>query len=149
MTQTAYQDISDVDDYAATKLYTSAWDAADDETKTKATFEASRIIDSLAYSFQKLDPDQEHEFPRSNQTEVPQDVLWAHAEISIELLESGGQTLQTSTGVISERFAAVGITYDPNNVAVWLQAGVPSELAWAYLLKYLAVPGGIHLCRVS
>lgn len=147
-----YQTVSQIDAYALTKLHTGGWDTSSHELKLKASYEATRLIDLLNAKGEKLDVAQELEWPRKIRgitSEISYtDILKAHSELSLELLESDNVTARNGN-VISERFAAVGITYDANNVSVWLRAGIPSELAWAYLVKYLIVPGSIRLRRVS
>ena len=141
-----YQSPAQVDAYAQTKLHTDGWDSADEATKLKIVYEATRRIDVLSYISIKIDSNQLLEFPRKPDTDVPVNILKAHSEIAIALADN--DDLDT-VGIISERFAAVGITYDVKNIPIWKRIGIPSEMAWLLLSPYLRLPGGVTLRRVS
>jgi hypothetical protein len=144
---TPYQSVQQIDFYMLTHPYSSPWDDLTSNEKLKWSCEATRIINTLNYRGYKTDDSQSNEFPRNGETIVPNDILSAHSEISLELV-AGGRP-QEFDGVTSERFASVGASYDPKLVPVWRKLGIPSQRAWAYLYPYLQIEGGITLRRVS
>lgn len=128
-----------------TFLDNALWNAASSATKTEHLTRASMIIDSLNYYDQKKVSTQEHEFPRTNETVVPQDIEYAAYYIALELFNGFDEekNAESFTDVSTAR-ASRGRLRKP----IHLRAGVPSIRAWQLLFKYLRIPS-IKLERIS
>lgn len=153
--------ISAADDYFTTRLYTNIWFAKSDTDKQRALNDATRIIDRLNYKGTKTEPDQFHEVPRSgltmqriaiDPTVIPDDFLFAQYEIAFALLKGyDPEKDNRSLGVLSRGYSSVRIAYDPTQVPDYIKWGIPSLMAWQYLLPYLddSANTSIRLRRVS
>jgi len=135
--------------YFAERLRSSAWDSATDTDKEKALKMATRAIELLNFAGAKHDESQSLEFPRGRDTAVPDNINNAAYECAIEFLKGTDiQDERQNYGVISERFAFVGTTYNRDGrVTDWIQAGIPSSVAWDFLLPYLLDPRSITISR--
>lgn len=144
----AYTDLGT--DYFTTRMGSEAWDNAEDTDKTKALGHATKIIDNLNYLGQKLETDQENQFPRYGQTDVPSDIVNACCEIALALLDGVNPELefenlmQTHSG-----YANVKSTYNRDQLPEHILAGVPSVTAWRYLKPWLADSRSIIMNRVQ
>lgn len=143
-----YQTTSDLDSYFAGRLHTRAWDDANETDRRKASIEATRIIDRLAY---KDCPDSANtdgnKFPFLGE-EIPRQVLDAHAEITYSLLDGVEPDKEyEKLTVSSERIGSVGSTYSPS-IPEHTVAGIPSIAAWRLLKPYLRAAQEIKLRRV-
>jgi hypothetical protein len=146
--------------YADERLNTDAWDDAVEEDGSnmgepgsltyKSIAMATSIIDQLNYMGDKTDDDQENQFPRNDDTAVPDDIKRACFEIALALLDDVDPEYETTNaGMISQGYANVRSTYDRLSPAPWTAAGVPSSTAWRYLVKYLRDPYFINMTRTS
>lgn len=142
-----YGSVEGGDTYFATRLYSDDWDNASDGDKLKSLYMATQIIDTLNFAGTKSG---NLEFPRGDDTEVPDNIIKAAYEIGIKLL--GGDTREStlsSIGVTSNSWGTVKQTYDGNSVPEWTAAGVPSSEAWALLRPFLRDPSAVLIRRVS
>jgi hypothetical protein len=158
---TLYADVDAADAYFATRLNTTAWDAASEETKGKSLNESTRIMNQFAYIGDKTDVDQDNEWPRSkimmsgkllDETIIPEDILIAYYEIAFARIRGiDPEEELESSRVISRGFSSVRTTYDPSRPPEHVLNGVPSSTAWLYLLPYLRrdTAGVIRLHRVN
>ncbi len=152
---TAYDTLANAELYFVNRFYIPAWTNSNDVDKTKVLLDASLRIDRLAFSGTKVLSTQEHEFPRyygdeSDGTEVvPSDIKIACFEIAYSLLD--GVNLEKEIqklAIASESFANVRVTYN-QKILDYLAAGIPSFLAWQYLLPYLADYRQLNILRKS
>jgi hypothetical protein len=148
---TAYISVSDADNYFATeRLHADAWSEATTADKQKALYEATRLIDTLRFAGIKADSSQELEFPRFDDTVVPDGVQKACCEIALALLD--GVDIETEmqlTRAIANGFTTVRTTYDSGIADVAKVHGIPSQRAWNFLLPYLKPARDIRLRRTS
>lgn len=174
-----YVTIEEAEDYFAFRLNSAAWDDASNDDKCKAIVTATRAIDRLNFAglrtsdwtrFQNsnfnagfvmgpevLDPSsdspspgQSLEFPRNGDSTIPADIKNACCEIAFVLLD-GVDPEQEMRGIAatSQRFASASATYDPEAARMAIRHGIPSYVAWTWLLPYLADPNEINTKRVS
>lgn len=137
------------------RLHAEAWDGSDDIRRLKALKSASIMIDRLNFKGVKSDPLQQREFPRvpgygmiSRVTTVPNDIKIATCELALTLLDGVDPDLEEEDlGAITEAYATVRITSDPNVRKDHIKAGIPSTIAWKHLLPYLNDPLEIHVRR--
>lgn len=145
-----YGTVETADAYFNTRLYTQDWDDSSDDDKLKSLYMATRIIDSLNFAGSKADSEQELEFPRGSDTEVPDNIIKATFEIALKLL--GGDTRESvlsKVGVTSNSWGTVKQTYDADKVPEWIVSGIPSPEAWALLRPFLYDPSILPIRRVS
>jgi hypothetical protein len=146
----AYALSSDGDDYFAERMYHDIWDGATNDEKLRALTTASDMIDRLAYAGDKTDPEQDREFPRGGDTDVPNDIMLATIELANSLLdgvENEQEERELSTKAAA--YSSVRTTYDRTFPRESQAAGIPNVLAWKFIRPYLADPTGIILRRVS
>lgn len=147
---TAYATRAEGDTYFAGKLFADAWDNATDAEKDKSLLQATRIIDRLNFKGEKTDDTQELQFPRDDDTAVPDDIKDASCEIAYALLDGVDPELEfDNLNMVSQGYANVRSTYDRQAPAEHLVAGVPSVTAWRYLLPYLRDTRAVDLSRVN
>lgn len=147
---TSYLAAADAQSYFNSRLNSSVWDDAVEADQEKALIMATRAIDQLNFIGCKSESTQLLEFPRNNETTVPDAILVAACEIAIVLLDGFDIELElenlTST---SKKYAAVSDTYDRSIAVEHLKAGIPSQIAWIYLKPYLVDPNYLNLSRVN
>lgn len=159
-----YDTIANVKSYAATKLHMAAFERATDDTITRATYEATRAIDTLRFKGSKTESDQENEFPRvytnsdgdlvplgSNPdvNGVPQDILESFYELTIALVCGADIDKEyENLAITSTTFVSVRSTFDRQTPPEHLVAGIPSFAAWRKLKPYLLADQRVTIRRV-
>jgi hypothetical protein len=95
--------------------------------------------------------DQPLEFPRGEDTEVPDEILIACWEVAYALLDGVDPDLDVENlGVSSQGYASIRTTYARNQALVeHLMHGIPSATAWRYLMPFLRDADKIKLSRVD
>jgi len=91
------------------------------------------------------------EFPRGDDTEVPEAIRIACYEITHSLLDGKDPELELENlGIVSQGYASVRTTYSRAHVPIeHIVNGVPNALAWRYLRPFLRDDDAIRLSRVS
>lgn len=59
------------------------WEDSDIETREKALDQATKYIDSFVYDGEKSDPDQDNEFPRKGQKQLPEEIKDCTLELAL------------------------------------------------------------------
>ena len=98
--------------------------------KTKALFEATQLIDNLNFEGDKLDSDQDDEFPRTGQTEVPTSIEEAANEIAYALLD--GRDVEFELETMDTKGISLGAARKSSSQKFISEAkvhGIPSEKA--------------------
>lgn len=97
------------------------------------------------------DATQELEFPRGQDTDVPQEIEWACYEIAIALLEGfDPEDAIERLRVIRQSYAAVRTTYaEDAQSQEYLGYGIPSARVWRWLKPYLLGPNPIRISRAD
>ena len=146
----AYISVSAATDYFANRLNTQPWDDAVGTDCEKALNMATDAIDRLNFLGEKADSSQENQFPRLGDTEVPQDIQEACAEIALRLLDGVDPELEfENLTMVSQGYANVKSTYDRTNAPEHIVAGIPSITAWRKIKPYLRDFRSISMNRVS
>jgi len=146
----AYATITEGDTYFSEVLNADAWDDATSANKTKGLAQATKMIDRLNFKGEKTDDDQDNQFPRDADTEVPQDIKDACCEIALALLDGVDPELEfENLRMVSQGYANVRSTYNSEIPAEHINAGIPSVTAWRYLKPYLRDMQAVDLSRVS
>lgn len=146
---TPYITVEDAQIFFDGRLDTYAWDNASNPDKLKALKMATSRIDRLDYLGVKLDPDQELEFPRDHQTEVPQDIEIACCLIALALLDGVDMTIEDQNlSVVTQAFSNARTTYETSVRRDYIRHGIPTPEAWQCLLPYLSDGREIKIHRV-
>lgn len=96
------------------------------------------------------DATQPLEFPRGQDTEVPQEIRWATYEIALALIEGfDPEDAAERMNIIRQSYSAVRTTYDSGSAIVeYLVYGIPTARVWQWLKPYLTDGRIIRLRRV-
>jgi hypothetical protein len=130
-----YNTLAEVDALLKKTIYYNDWKLFVD--KEAAIYMATNIIDQLKYSGSKTDSEQENEFPRDDNVEVPEVVKRAHALIASAISRGADPELDyEAKDVTSTAFSSMRTTRK-NEKEDHVVAGVPSVTAWRLLLPYL------------
>lgn len=156
---TPYISVDDAEDYFDERYGVDAWDDATDADKLKALVQSTRAIDRLNFAGSKTNiynhlilkqplQDQELEFPRNSSTLVPDEIKFACCECALAFLDGVSiedeiQRLITS----SKNFSGMNESLNTTFTLEYLKAGIPSVVAWNYLLPFLQDPQQIELSR--
>ena len=145
-----YGTVNGGDTYFSAALGGSDWNGASEGDKLKALVSATRSIDRLIFAGDKADDAQELQFPRDDDVSVPTNVEYATYELANYLLS--GIDLELEHRVLTEQQSEYGDTKSQrvtNAVAANVAAGIPSIVAWRYLLPYLEQIRTVRLTRLS
>ena len=146
----SYATESEAQTYFENRLHTEPWDEATSTNRNKALGQATKIIDRLSFSGDKADEDQELQFPRGTDTEIPQDIKDACAEIALALLDGVDPALEfENVFMTSQGYGGIRSSFNREVKPPHVLAGVPSFIAWTYLQPYLRDTLNIELFRTS
>lgn len=135
--------------YFDNRLYTKAWDNAQQTNREKALREATCIINRLRFAGAKTATSQENEFPRNGETSVPTPIMEASAEIALSLLDGVDVNAELNNlQVAAEGYSNVKTTYERGFALEHQAAGVPSPVAWLLIKPYLVDVQSVTLIRV-
>ena len=145
-----YCTTTEADTYFERRLNKDAWTDASTADKETALKESTDIIDRLNYYGEKTDENQELQFPRNDDTEVPQDIKNACAEVALALLDGVDPDMEyENIRMTSQAYANVRSTYRDDAPAEYIGLGIPSVRAWRLLKPYIRDTSEIDLSRVS
>jgi len=145
-----YATIAEAQAYFDGRLNTEVWDDATDDNKTKALTMATTLMDRLNYRGDKADADQELQFPRGSDTEVPQDIKDACSEIALALLDGVDPELEfDNLSMTAQAYGVIRSTYQKGRAPEHTVAGIPSSIAWRFMKPYLRGVQTVDLNRVS
>lgn len=170
ISQEYYGDVNEANDYFDMKLYSTAWQRASVADRPKALLAATIVIDTLNFKgykhtvFELLDAspsatdeeiraaeaEQVLEFPRGEDTEVPETIRRACYEIAYSLLDGKDPELELENlGVVSQGYSSVRTTYSRSQVPIeHLINGIPNAMAWRLLKPFLRDGDAVKLTRV-
>lgn len=153
----AYLTVAEANTYFASRLHKLAWDEATSNSKGIALAEATERIDRLRFAGWPVDSEQVNEFPRyydyvdgAEGTEtVPEDIEKATAEVALALLDGVDPEFEfENLTVSSNAYSSVRTSRNTQLTPAHTAAGIPSALAWRYLLPWLAPDKPIQIIRV-
>jgi len=146
---TPYIERADATTYFSERFNSGSWTSADDDDQTAALKTATRYIDRLRFTGAKTVATQELQFPRDDDTTVPTDIQYACCEIAYALLDGIEPELEyENLNMVSQGYGNVRSTYDRTDKPLHILAGIPSIVAWRYLLPYMPDLRSISLDRV-
>jgi hypothetical protein len=135
---TSYMTTGTANEYFKMRLNSQVWFASEPSDQMAALATATRYIDRLNFIGSKTDDTQEHQFPRSGDTVVPKDIQYACCEIAIALLDGVDiERERENLDMTQQSYGSTKSTYDRATRPAHILAGIPSIVAWNYLLPYL------------
>lgn len=144
-----YLTVEDAQLFFNGRLNTYPWDNATDPEKLKALKMATGRIDRLQYIGVRLDPEQELEFPRDYQTQVPQAIEEACCLIALSLLDGVDVEIEDQNlSAVTQAFSTARTTYNPAVRRDYIRNGIPNVEAWQLLLPYLEDPLVVEISKV-
>lgn len=144
-----YISIYDADTYFGTRFNSDSWNPTSDPDKTKLLMTATRMIDTLNYAGDKTDEDQELEFPRGGDTEIPLSIKYACCEIAYALLQGFDPEYELrNLSNQASSFDNIKIQ-NTNSYHEARINGIPSTVAWDLLRPFLRDGSSITLSRVD
>ena len=165
--------IAEASEYFAHRLHETAWTDASDADREKALIAARGIIDTLNFkgikhsvytlcgssdpshlapeNVRAAEASQPLEFPRGDDTEVPEAIRIAEYEIAYALLDGKDPELELENLAISAMgYGAVKTTYERGQLPIeHLVNMVPSSVAWRLLKPFLRDSDALKLSRLS
>jgi hypothetical protein len=163
----AYATTPEGDLYFSQRLNSNTWLNAVFNDKRNSLRQATRLIDRLNFVGDLAVPGQILQFPRSysqsflvnnvltniitvDPNGVPVDIKNACFEIAYKLLDGVDVDMEIDLLFATNRgYSTVRSSYDPLHIPDYLRNGIPSALAWTYLLPYLRDPNEIRVSRVN
>lgn len=143
-------DISYADSYFYDRYGADGWWDESELNKRRLLNTATLIINNLNFTGDKSDPDQEDEFPRGTDTEVPVQIKRACCEIALCIMNGSEPNYDFDTLFDASTNLDIGrLTTDPNQVNIAKVHGVPSIVAWGMLRPFLRDGSVITLSRVD
>ena len=170
MNFTYYGTLAEAIDYFANRLHETAWSNADVTDRPKALLAATRIIDTLNFKGDKhsvwlllqtnaaatdsdiraADASQALQFPRDDDTDVPEDIRRACYEIAYTLLDGKDPEIELENlRVNTESYGGTKTIYGNDLTYVeHLINMIPSSLAWRLIRPFLRDEDAVRLVRV-
>lgn len=144
-----YGTVDDGDLYFAQRLRSDKWENATDPDKEKALFQATGLIDKLAYRGNKTVSTQPLQFPRGGDTSPPGVIVQATYLVAIKLL--GNFDADKELAQMSQTRSRFGPSVEIEKLpvpSVHIMAGIPSIEAWRLLYPYLLDVSSVKLIKV-
>lgn len=124
------------------------WRDGDDASKARALIEATRRIDRLAFRGSKASEAQDLQFPRKDDSEVPNDIKIATCYCACSLMDGIDPDEELADlNTTSSKYANVSTSKSPASTPSHILAGIPSVIAWRYIVPYLRDPQNIRILR--
>src|SRR5437762_2450429 len=123
----SYITVYDAGIYFLTRFDSAEWETQSEDNKLAALTTASRYIDSLNFAGDKADDDQILEFPRGEDTSVPQAVKDACCEVAYALIT--GRNVEYEAELQNTQTLSLGESRLSNNAGYDLAKlhGIPSR----------------------
>jgi hypothetical protein len=146
----SYTTITEADAYFNDRLNIRPWELASSDERRRGLAQATSIIDRLNFLGAKTSDAQENQFPRNDDTLIPNDVKNATSEIALALLDGVDPELEFENIYLrSQGYSSIRATYEKEPPPSQIVAGIPSITAWRYLLPYLRDPHEVNIFRTS
>jgi len=143
----SYADLTFAELYFSDRLHVDAWEDATDAEKQKALAMATRAIDKLNFRGEKTDLKQEYQWPRGEQTEVPQAIKDACCELALSLLDKDPEAEVDTLRLTSVGYSGLRTSFKTDDRPEWIIALIPSATAWALLAPYLRDMSNVKMSR--
>lgn len=144
-----YGTVADGDIYFSNKLRPVSWTSATDAEKLLALKEATVILEMFAYRGIKTDSNQELEFPRGGDIEIPTDIEEAAYEIAFNILKGLDLDQEMRNANIKRRKYGRDIETEYFGNNSFISTGMLSVLAYQKIYPYLRDSDSYDMVRVS
>lgn len=145
-----YGTIAEADRYFGVLLHAELWERTTPIRKYKALVSATKVIDNLRFAGRKNDSDQDLEFPRNDEEEVPLAIRQACYEEALALLRGVDPVTEYDNLFVKTRgFGPIKTDYDSSRVPEYKKHGIASLRAWHYLLPFLKPNLDLRIRRES
>jgi hypothetical protein len=165
--------VAEASEYFANRLHETAWTDASDAVREKALIAARGIIDALNFKgikhsvytlcgssdtsglaqedIRAAEASQPLEFPRGDDTEVPEAIRIAEYEIAYAVLDGKDPELELENLAISAMgYGAMKTSYERSQLPIeHIINMVPSSVAWRLLKPFLRDSDALKLSRLS
>jgi hypothetical protein len=165
--------VAEASEYFANRLHETAWTDASDAVREKALIAARGIIDALNFKgikhsvytlcgssdtsglaqedIRAAEASQPLEFPRGDDTEVPEAIRIAEYENSYAVLDGKDPELELENLAISAMgYGAMKTSYERSQLPIeHIINMVPSSVAWRLLKPFLRDSDALKLSRLS
>lgn len=146
----AYVTVIEADDYFSELYKRALWSEITVTERQQALNSATAMIDRLKFAGAKHDADQELEFPRDDETDVPTDIKVACFELAYSLVDGKDAELEIENlPIVAKGYSAIRSTFDRTFVLEHVRAGIPSYAAWTRLKPYLCDDKAVVIRRVD
>lgn len=137
--------------YWSEQLSGQKWSTYTLDLKQRALITATKILDDLNFAGSKTDEDQPLEWPRFDQTDVPQAIQEASYELAFALVKGIDPQKEYDEAFVKLRyFGKIRVDYEHGGlVPEYLVAGIPSLVTWNKLKPYLSRDISLKLRRES
>lgn len=147
---TQYISLEDATLYFDDRLNSQVWYDAEPNDQSRALKTATRMIDRLNFIGSRTSTTQALQFPRGGDTTIPSDIKYACCEIAYALLDGIDVEKEIENlDMVSQGIGNVRSTYARTSKPAHILAGIPSIVAWRYLLPYLPDPRIVTVTRVN
>ena len=149
VTLTSYVTLSEANAYFNNRLVINPWNDASDDNKSKALNMAAAALNRLNYAGEVNDSEQVHQFPRDDDTAIPQPMKDACCLCAAVFLDDVTvDDLREEARFQFQAYGTVKQTYKDGNLPHFM-AGIPSAEAWDLIQPFLRQNGNVQLNRVS
>lgn len=146
----SYMTVNEATLYFNDRLNVRPWECATPDEQRRALAMATEVLDRLNYLGDKADDAQVNQFPRGDDTLVPEDVQKASAEIALALLDGVDPEMEYENLFLrSQGYGSLRGSFDKTIPPPNVVAGVPSMTAWRYLVAYLRPADTFDIFRTS
>lgn len=143
-----YADSTYATAYFADRLGTTTWDTTSSGDKSKSLAMATRAIDQLNFAGHKAVDTQLRQFPRGDDTAIPDAIMRATCEIALSLLDGADPTADVNDlGLTKKAIGSAVNEWDSTFVQDFVAAGIPSLVAWSLLTPFLRDPRQVSVDR--
>jgi hypothetical protein len=138
-----------IDDILTSIFYTDPWADASEEEQTKAITKSTLDIERLNFVGCKTDADQDRQWPRNGDTDVPFDYYRAIVENAIAILDGVDAEMETrNINLVSQNYGSVRSSHRQNILMEHFMAGICSATAWRLLVPFLRDVSIVKVQRV-
>ncbi len=136
--------------YHGSMLEGQLWAFTDPIRRIQALTSASKRIDRLNFAGAKTDGSQSQEFPRGGDVVTPVEIEFAAYELALVLLQGvDPETEADNLSMTLQGYGNLRSEHDRAIIPAYIRAGIPSQMAWNYLLPYLQERRVLFLERTS
>jgi len=145
-----YGTLVDSNTYFSTLRYDrqAIWANSSEAARAACLGEATNLIDMLNFEGDKTDEEQELEFPRDGDTEVPTPIIHAAYEIAYQILSGRDVDIELeNVEKVAVAFGQRRVDKEKSFVSEAKTNGIPSERAWKLLKPFLRDPHKVKIIR--